>query len=135
MGMDVWGRHPDSEAGEYFRANLWGWHPIYQMIIELCSDLLDEETLALMETNDGAGPEDAATCKKMAIRFSNWMEHNINGAIMESADLRVDDDGRFLTEEETAQNPNAGHSPFRIKDEDLKEWIEFLWHCGGFNVY
>lgn len=28
MGMDVYGRSPSSEAGEYFRRNVWGWHPL-----------------------------------------------------------------------------------------------------------
>jgi hypothetical protein len=29
MGMDVWGRKPKNEQGEYFRANIWSWHPIW----------------------------------------------------------------------------------------------------------
>jgi hypothetical protein len=58
MGMDVVGRKPDSPAGEYFRANIWSWRPIQALIIELCSDLLDEETIESIGYNDGGGPND-----------------------------------------------------------------------------
>ena len=43
MGMDVVGRNPSTEAGKYFRANVWSWRPIHNLIVQLCSDLLDEE--------------------------------------------------------------------------------------------
>ena len=33
MGMDVYGRDPDSPAGKYFRANVWSWRPIHALII------------------------------------------------------------------------------------------------------
>jgi hypothetical protein len=32
MGMDVVGRNPRTEAGEYFRANVWSWGPIHNLI-------------------------------------------------------------------------------------------------------
>ena len=44
MGMDVYGRNPDSQAGKYFRANVWSWRPIHALVIDLCSDFLDEES-------------------------------------------------------------------------------------------
>lgn len=28
MGMDVYGKNPSSAAGEYFRNNVWSWHPL-----------------------------------------------------------------------------------------------------------
>ena len=69
MGMDVEGRNPTAEAGKYFRANVWAWRPIHALIHELCSDLLDEETLEGMAYNSGAGPADHETCAEMASRF------------------------------------------------------------------
>ena len=36
----------------------WSWSPIHALIVELCSDLLDEETLVLLGFNDGGGPTD-----------------------------------------------------------------------------
>ena len=69
MGMDVSGRKPSSEAGEYFRATVWSWHPIHALIIELCSDLLSEKMLRQLAFNDGAGPRSQKVCTAMANRF------------------------------------------------------------------
>lgn len=73
MGMDVYGRDPANEQGEYFRATVWSWRPIQALMIELCSDILDEELLDAMGTNDGAGPETQAVYTQIAERFDIWM--------------------------------------------------------------
>jgi hypothetical protein len=135
MGMDVYGRKPSSPAGEYFRANVWSWHPIHVLIEELCSDLLDEKTLEKLAFNDGAGPKKQKTCTAMASRFEAWMEHHTEGHRVES-DLQVTKEGRFVPESELAANPDLETvSPYRVTDEHLKEWVEFLRHCGGFEVW
>lgn len=136
MGMDVTGRSPDSPAGEYFRASVWSWRPIHDLIIELCSDLLDEETLEGIGYNGGHGPEDRKTCLQMAARFEQWMERHVTGRSLEIPGARVTKDGRFVTDEELATNPDLEtETPYRVEDEHLKEWIEFLRHCGGFEVW
>jgi hypothetical protein len=45
MGMDIYGRHLTSEAGKYFRANVWSWRPIHALIEQECADVLDVEML------------------------------------------------------------------------------------------
>lgn len=135
MGMDVWGRNPTSPTGEYFRANVWSWRPIHALIIELWSDLLDEEMLEHLAYNCGAGPENQKICTEMARRFEQWMEHHAEGHTLES-DLRIDKSGRFVREDELAANPDLEtESPYEVADDHLKKWIEFLWHCGGFEVW
>src|SRR5262249_22633636 len=135
MGMDVYGRKPTSEAGKYFRANVWSWSPIHSLIVELCSDLLDEKTLRLLAFNDGAGPKGQKICTEMANRFERWMEHHTEGLRLES-DLRVTKEGRLVGEEELAKDPDLEtESPFEVADEHLKKWIEFLRNCGGFRVW
>jgi hypothetical protein len=134
MGMDVYGRNPRSQAGEYFRANVWSWRPIHALICELCSDLLDEITIEGLAFNDGAGPEDHETCTEMAQRFEAWMEEHIEGQKMDS-DLRITKEGRFVSEREIAENPDMEtESPYEVSDDHLKEWITFLRECGGFEV-
>lgn len=32
MGMDVYGKNPANEAGEYFRRNVWGWRPLWEYV-------------------------------------------------------------------------------------------------------
>jgi len=137
VAMDVEGRNPDSPAGEYFRAKLWAWHPIHSLICQLCSDLLDKDTLAHMGYNDGAGPVDQKTCTEMASRFEIWMEHHVHGCRLDFPDVvQVAEDGRVVTPEELEANPDLKtHNPFIVDDDHLKEWIEFLRHCGGFEVW
>ncbi len=135
MGMDVYGRKPRTEAGKYFRANVWSWHPIHALIVEICGDLLDEETLQHLAFNDGIGPTDQATCTEMAKRFEVWMEHHAEGHVLDSG-TQVTEEGRFVSAEERAANPDLEtRSAYSVSDEHLKEWIEFLRNCGGFEVW
>lgn len=135
MGMDVYGKKPRCEAGKYFRANIWSWPPIHALIEELCSDLLDEETLAKLSFNDGAGPKDQQTCTKMAQRFEMWMEQNTEGLKLDLG-MRVTKSGRLVSEEEVENHPDEElDSPYEVSDDHLKEWIEFLRNCGGFEVW
>jgi len=57
MGMDVYGRNPSAESGRYFRANMWHWRPIHELICTLCADLLDMELIEAMAFNGGEGPD------------------------------------------------------------------------------
>jgi hypothetical protein len=38
MGMDVYGRAPTAPEGEYFRRNVWRWHPLAALVETLCPD-------------------------------------------------------------------------------------------------
>lgn len=135
MGMDVWGCAPSSEKGKYFRANIWSWRPIQSLVQELCSDLLDETTLTRIGVNVGAGSRDPAVCREMASRFERWMEHHTSGHELDLG-LRVTKDGRFVSEADVAASASLElMTPYRIEDEHLKEWVEFLRDCGGFEVW
>ncbi len=148
MGMDVMGDHPDSKAGEYFRANIWAWPPIHNLIVQLCSDLLDDETLHGMVGNDDYGPNEAATCKEMANRFESWMEQNVEGHGFVADAQGKSPDGMLLTgaafvgpnrtlltgEGSIEPIEKDTPSPYYVSDGHLKDWIEFLRHCGGFRV-
>lgn len=136
MGMDIDGRNPDSEAGKYFRANVWSWRPIHDLIYRLCSDLLDAETLEAIGYNSGAGPTDDETCKEMANRFELWMEHHAEGHGIDIDGMRMKTDGELLIGDNLEGVPDEETlSPYAVDDEHLKEWIEFLRHCGGFEVW
>jgi hypothetical protein len=50
--MDVIGRAPETEAGKYFRNNLWWWRPLWDYCLQIAPDLVaDVEG----HTNDGDG--------------------------------------------------------------------------------
>lgn len=135
MGMDISGKNPSSEEGEYFRAAIWSWLPIYDLVCRLCSDLLDHQTLESMSYNDGAGPNDQETCTKMAFRFDRWMKHYGSGHEVQLGWRFEVETHRLLRAEEAEEKGVATEAAYHTSDEHLKDWVEFLRHCGGFEVW
>jgi hypothetical protein len=72
----------------------------------------------------------------MASRFELWMEHNARGLSLDIPGARITGEGRVVGEDEIDANPDLEtRTPYNVADEHLKEWIEFLRHCGGFQVW
>jgi hypothetical protein len=87
-----------------------------------------------MGCNDGYGPDDQDKCSEMANRFEKWMDHNVQG--LELPGEKVTKDGLYVSEEELAANPNLEtKSLYRVGHAHLRSWVEFLRHCGGFEVW
>ena len=42
MGMDVYGKNAQSETGEYFRNNVWFWHPLWDYCLNLHDDIVGD---------------------------------------------------------------------------------------------
>ena len=59
MGMDVYGTDPSAEVGEYFRNNVWWWHPLADFIIETYPDLASKVEGWHYNDGDGLGASDA----------------------------------------------------------------------------
>jgi hypothetical protein len=53
MGMDVSGRKPTTEAGKYFRNNVWWWRPLADYCCEVAPDITAKCTY--WQSNDGDG--------------------------------------------------------------------------------
>lgn len=137
MGMDVDGRNPDSKVGEYFRANVWSWRPIHKIMWDLCSDIIDEKTMVGMGYNQGDGPEDAATCIEIANRIEKWLAENPGPVEIDDADMAVTGAGNIVSKADLAKNPyvEVKTKPiYHTSQDHLREWVEFLKHCGGFRV-
>ena len=140
MGMDVSGRNAANEKGVYFRANVWSWRPIHALIHKLGSDLIDEHTLMCMGANDGAGPTSAEVCRQLADRFTVWLEHNTEGYSVDCGChvlKQVNEHGMqtFATTEQVQDTATETETAHRVCDEHLQEFVEFLRHCGGFQVW
>lgn len=67
MGMDVFGRNPSDENGEYFRANVWWWHPLWNYCALVAPDLTEAVN---GHVNDGDGL-DAGEAEELANRLSH----------------------------------------------------------------
>lgn len=131
MGMDVYGRAPKSEVGTYFRANVWMWRPIHDLIVQ--ANVLTPKMLEAMEYNDGAGPND-----EQAMLLSYQLEQMVEG---------MDDANTFMLNEEI-DGPIAyllkaiGDSGavvsagpvYSVEVEVIREFIEFCRESGGFEV-
>jgi len=55
MGMDVYGKKPTSERGEYFRNNVWWWRPLWDYCCEVGQEVITEEIAEHGSVNGGAG--------------------------------------------------------------------------------
>jgi hypothetical protein len=134
--MNIYGTNPDSEDGEYFRANTWAWRPILELMHQLCSDLLDKKILQAMGVNGGAGPYNTAICQEMATRFELWINDNVDGYTVERDGTDIRSHLELLTGAKLTETPEEQtQSPYKVQHEHLKRWIEFLRHCGGFQVW
>ena len=107
----------------------------------LCSDLIDDEMFRNMQFNgEGDGPPDDKTCAELANRLERWL--NSTGQephVWEVPPfMRVSAaTGKFLSEDEMA-DPEAvaqSTSPYRVSPEIVREFVDFLRHCGGFMVW
>lgn len=128
MGMDIYGTAPTSEAGEYFRANIWSWPPILGLArtaIETFGLGFDTELWAY---NDGAGLESQEDCNKLA----DAMQRLVGG--LESPVLvsdHLDISNKFMM----AMGGIAGVKPqAEASVEHAQEFITFLRDCGGFRI-
>ena len=63
MGMDVTGANPKTDAGVYFRRNIWGWHPLAELVCKLAPDIARH--CSGWHTNDGDGLN-ATNAKRLA---------------------------------------------------------------------
>lgn len=66
MGMDVYGLKPTDKVGEYFRRNVWGWHPLWDYCLDLHPDIAGKVEHGHSNDGDGLG---AVNSKKLANRL------------------------------------------------------------------
>ena len=59
MGMDVYGTEPKNEKGEYFRNNVWWWHPLWSYCQENYPDITASVKKGHDNSGDGLDDEDS----------------------------------------------------------------------------
>jgi len=161
MGVDISGRKPKTEAGDYFCSNWWGWRPIVAISeAAMISSKLDYDT-SYWGSNDGKGLRTQKQCDKLADAIELLISNNYNEYLAE------DDDriyivmgswceagtGRFIGSERehvlnqqfeygdmlyapvVAEDGTMVESSYSTSLGRLKEWITFLRNCGGFKIW
>ena len=133
MGMDVYGREPKSEAGVYFRANIWSWRPIHELIEQ--ANVLPQNMVEDMSYNMGAGPN-----SEQALLLAAQLDAMLDG---------MNDEHEFMLSSEVdgpvavllAQMQSEGielvspRGPVYSADvSHVREFVEFCKNSGGFQV-
>ena len=59
MGYDVFGNAPKNKQGEYFRANIWWWPPLWDYCTEVAPEITNNVEYAYSNDGDGLDAQDA----------------------------------------------------------------------------
>jgi len=68
MGMDVYGNNPKSDKGEYFRANVWSWHPLWDYCLNTHPAIAGKVQYGHSNDGDGLKSLDAKTLGKLLLK-------------------------------------------------------------------
>ena len=161
MGVDISGRKPKTDEGDYFCSNWWGWRPIVAISeAAMLNSKLNYDT-SYWGSNDGKGLRTQKQCDKLADAIELLISNNYNEYLTE------DDDriyivmgswceagtGRFIPSEDSlslneqyeygdilyapvvAENGVMVESSYSTSLGRLKQWITFLRSCGGFKIW
>jgi hypothetical protein len=161
MGVDISGRKPKTEAGDYFSSNWWGWRPILAISeAAMISSKLDYDT-SYWGSNDGKGLRTQKQCDKLADAIELLISNNLNEYLAEDDDRiyivmgswceagtgqfvpsafteslnEQYEYGDILYTPVVAENGTMVESAHGTSLGRLKQWITFLRNCGGFKIW
>jgi hypothetical protein len=134
MGFDVYGKNAASDAGEYFRASVWSWRPIIDLMFE--ARMITDEEAHDWSFNEGRG-RDAQGAKDLGEAMSKWLADNpkapgFSQVLDPTNPYELASVGGVLTSK--LDTPGA-KSPYSTDRTHLQEWARFLLSCGGFEVW
>lgn len=135
MGMDVYGRAPTSDEGEYFRSSIWSWPSIIEAIASV--GVLPDEMVSAMCYNDGAGPDAAQAIALADALEAKYQSLPADGVFITEGELTTTGTAQ-IARELTAVLPMAPGSElpeFSVEVEDVLLFAEFARHSGGFDVW
>ena len=96
----------EDNPGDYFRANVWGWRPIWNFVCEVCPDILTEEDYEKGHYNDNhLIEEDRARDiakrlrQKMDLARDRQKKYEADAPNKEKFNQMLEDAGRYIFEE------------------------------------
>lgn len=81
MGMDVYGKNPKSEAGSYFRRNVWGWHPLWDYVENQHPEIA--ELVEHAHSNDGDGLDEEKSVELAKLLMDDYTSGKVAEYIAE----------------------------------------------------
>ena len=145
MSLKMEARSQENTGQGTFSLTCWEWAPLYSLLVDYCSSLIDEDTLRKLADFGGEGPEVQDSCDLVAnalelaihiIEPERSGKDSIDVFASASEELRVNEKGDQLTPEDLKDTEQFRNSvtPYRISTARIEEFIAFLRQCGGFRV-
>ena len=161
MGFDLYGMNATSkEEGDYFRANVWWWRPLWQYVSITCEDILTENDMERGSYNDGhriskTKANRIASRLKIADKNGEIMKYELEYKkylkslpeeechICNGEGMRNDEIGKEARNKNSAYTCNGcdgqgvtsnfnTHYPF--ESEEVMRFAEFCKESGGFEI-
>ncbi|HOW87328.1 MAG TPA: hypothetical protein PKV84_01555 [Candidatus Omnitrophota bacterium] len=152
MGFDVVGNDPKTEKGEYFRNNVWWWHPLWGYVAKQCQDILTHKEIEAGGFNNGVLISERKAREiglrlrflldqKEVKRFAEGYQKHLDAMPDERCDLCAGTGKRndeFVKgdcngcEGKGKKRPWAAHYPFN--EENVKDFADFAIESGGFRI-
>ena len=159
MGVDISGRKPKTEAGDYFCSNWWGWRPINT----ICQLAAYRNKLKInfdhWGSNDGKGLRTQKQCDRLAdaleellgddinlkenddrvyLCLGAWVEFGTGQFIGSEREQSLNEQypyGQILYSSVVTSTGEAVESAHSTSVGRIKEFIVFLRNCGGFQIF
>jgi len=163
MGVDISGRKPKTEEGDYFCSNWWGWRPIAY----ICELAAEESNLKIdfsyWGSNDGKGLRTQKQCDKLAnaieLLISNnpkfnefltddedriyicmgmWCEAGTGKFVPSEISSKLNEDfepGSLLFGPVVMDDGKLIETSYSVSLIRIKEFVTFLRACGGFEIW
>lgn len=109
----------EANPGVYFRANVWSWRPILDLIYQANdqSNLgISEETLNKMGYNEGAGLQTQQQCDNLADAMESLLEQETSDTLSWDSGVPGFEDA------------------YKVNKDHVLKFTKFLRECGGFEV-
>lgn len=155
MGMDVYGIKPKTKKGEYFRNNVWYWHPLWDYCCTIDKTLIERVPEGHSNSGDGL---DATGARQLAFKLqeeieSGRAEQYVNTyeterkAIPKNDCSYCDENGEREWKQENGEpykktcnacqgtkKVDSWESHYPMDLDNIKEFTAFLMDCGGFQI-
>jgi hypothetical protein len=159
MGVDISGKKPKTEVGDYFQSNWWGWRPINYLCELAAYNSKLKINFENWGSNDGAGLKTQKQCDKLANALEDFLGSELRikddedriylclGSWCEAGTGKMvsSEDAQMLNEQfsygiihytpivsQSGQIVESSHSTSVYK---IKQFITFLRECGGFEIW
>ena len=124
MGMDVYGINPKTDDGDYFRANVWYWRPLWQCVAYFCNDILSQEDIERGTYNDGYEYDETT-----ALEISDKLEN-----ALKNGDLHKFEKGREKFISEMENKDKEFYNSYKFDIDFVMDFAKFCEQSGGFSI-